>query len=117
MAPTAIDAVPGATVIEVSVGGGAATVSCAAPLILCDCVEVAVIVIGPPARIPVATPVELIVATAVFAELQFTVTGPVELSEKWPVATNVCVAPTRIDAVRGATVIEVSVGAAAVTVS
>jgi hypothetical protein len=52
-----------------------------------------------------------------FDEVQFTVTGPDEPSEKWPVAVNVCVALTAIDAVGGATVMEVSVGGAAVTVS
>ena len=53
------------------------------------CVEVAVIVIGPPAATPEAMPAAVIVATAVFEEFQFTVMGPVELSEKCPVATNV----------------------------
>ena len=87
------------------------------PLIVGVCVEVAVIVMGPPAVTPVATPVALIVATAVFDDIQFTATGPVELSEKWPVATKVWVAPTVIDAGVGATVIDVSVGAVDVTVS
>ena len=66
---------------------------------------------------PVATPVALIVAMAVFDDIQFTVTGAVELSEKWPVAMNVWVAPTVIEAGVGATVIETNVGAAAVTVN
>ena len=66
---------------------------------------------------PVATPAALIVAMAVFDDIQFTATAPVELSEKWPVATNDWVAPTVIEADVGATVIEVSVGAAAVTVN
>ena len=85
------------------------------PLIVGVCVEVAVIVMGPPAITPVATPAALIVATAGFDDIQFTATGPVELSEKWPVAVNVCVAPAAIDAVAGATVIEVNIGGAAVT--
>ena len=55
----------------------------------CDCVEVAVIVMGPPAVSAEATPFGLIVAMAVFDEDQLTVTGSDELSEKWPVATNV----------------------------
>ena len=103
----------GVTAIEVS--AAPVTVSCAVPLIFCDCVEVAVIVMGPPARTPVTTPLALIVATAVFDDIQFTVTGPVELSEKWPVAVNVCVAPVAIDDVAGATVIEINIGGAAVT--
>jgi len=81
------------------------------------CVEVAVMVIGPPAETPDARPAALMVAMAMFEEVQFTVTAPDEPSEKCPVAVNVCVAPTAIDIVSGATVIEVSVGAAAVTVS
>jgi hypothetical protein len=76
----------GVTAIETSVAP--MTVSCAVPLIFCDCVDVAVIVAGPPGEIPNAVPEELIVATAVFDEVQFTVTGAVEPSEKWPVAVN-----------------------------
>ena len=72
---------------------------------------------GPPADTPEATPAGLIVAIAMFDEVQFTAIGPDEPSEKWPVAVKVCVALTAIDAVGGATVTEVSVGGAAVTVS
>ena len=75
------------------------------------------ILIGPPAVTPVATPAALTVATALLDEDQFTVTEPVEPSEKCPVAAKGCVAPTAIEAVSGATVIEVSVGGVAVTVS
>jgi hypothetical protein len=82
VAPIAIDAEGGATVIEVSVGGAAVIVSCAVPLMLGVCVEVAVIVIGPPAATPVATPDALIVATPVFDEPQFTATALDEPSEK-----------------------------------
>lgn len=103
----------GVTAIEVS--AAPVTVSCADPLIFCDCVEVAVIVMGPPAESAEATPDELIVAMAVFDDIQFSVTGPVELSEKCPVAVKVCVAPIAIVAVVGATVIEVKIGGAAVT--
>ena len=63
------------------------------------------IVIGPPALTPVATPELLIVATAVFAELQFTLTGPLVPSEKCPVAANGCVNPADTLAGVGATVI------------
>src|SRR5271167_3854174 len=117
VAPVAMEAVGGATVIEVNVGGAGVTVNCAVPLIDGTCVEVAVIVMGPPAVTPDATPAVLIVAMDVFEELQFTLTGEDELSEKCPVAANCCVAPTATEAVVGATVIEVSVGAAAVTVN
>ena len=65
------------------------TVSCAVPLILGVCVEVALMVIGPPAETPDATPAALIVAIALFEEVQFTVTVPEDPSEKCPVAVNV----------------------------
>lgn len=62
---------------------GAVTVNCAVPLIVVVCVEVAVIVIGPPADTPVATPVAaLIVAIPVLPDDHVTVTGPVDPSEK-----------------------------------
>jgi hypothetical protein len=82
-----------------------------------DCVEVAVMVMGPPAETPEATPAALMVAMARLDEPQFTVTEPDEPSEKWPVAVNGWVALTATDAVGGATVIDVRVGGAAVTVS
>ena len=85
----AIDPVSGATVIELSVGAVAVTVSCAVPWILGVCVEVAVMVIGPPAETPDASPAALIVTTALFEEVQFTVTAPDDPSEKCPVAVNV----------------------------
>jgi hypothetical protein len=85
----AIDIVSGATVIEVSVGAVVVTVSCAVPWMLGDCVEVAVMVIGPPAETPEARPAALIVAMAMFEEVQFTVTAPEDPSEKCPVAVNV----------------------------
>jgi len=68
-------------------------------------VEVAVIVVGPPTLTPVATPEAFIVAIAVFAELQFTLTAPVVPFEKWPVAVNGCVNPAATLAEAGATVI------------
>jgi hypothetical protein len=52
------------------------------PLIAPLIVEVAVIVIGPPAPTPVATPEVLIVAIAVFDELQVTLTALLVPSEK-----------------------------------
>jgi hypothetical protein len=52
-------------------------------------VEVAVMVIGPPAETPDATPAALIVAMATFEEVQLTVTAPEDPSEKCPVAVNV----------------------------
>jgi len=62
---------------------GAVIVNCAVPLIVVVCVEVAVIVTGPPAVTPVATPVvALIVAIAVLPDDHVTVTGPVDPSEK-----------------------------------
>ena len=72
--------------------------------------------IGPPAETPDASPAALIVAIPVFDEPHVTVTAPDDPSEKCPVAENCCVAPTATDAVGGATVIEVRVGAVAVTV-
>jgi uncharacterized membrane protein len=85
----AIDIVSGATVIEVSVGAVAVTVSWAVPWMLGVCVEVAVMVIGPPAETPDARPAALIVAMATFEEVQLTVTAPEDPSEKCPVAVNV----------------------------
>jgi hypothetical protein len=53
------------------------------PLIVVVSVDVAVIVTGPPAVTPVATPVAgLIVAIAVLLEDHVTTTGPVDPSEK-----------------------------------
>jgi len=103
----------GATVIVCNVA--AVTVSCAVPLIAALAVEVAVMVTGPPAFTPVATPEALIVAMAVFDDVQFTPTAPVVPSEKWPVAVNGCVSPAATLVEAGATVIVCSV--AAVTVS
>ena len=111
--PAATLADVGATVIVCR--AAPVTVSCAVPLIAPLVVEVAVIVMGPPAVTPVATPEALIVAMPVLDELQFTLTGLVVPSEKWPVAVNGCVRPavTLVDA--GATVMLCST--AAVTVS
>jgi hypothetical protein len=81
--PTTTVAFAGVTAIDTRVGCGGVTVNCAVPMIPAVCVELAVIVIGPPAATPVATPVfALIVAMAVFPEDQVTVTGPVDPSEK-----------------------------------
>ena len=80
MSPAETVAEVGATVIDWSVA--AVTVSCAVPEMLPFVVEVAVMVTGPPAFTPVATPEALIVAMAVFDEVQFTLTGPVVPSEK-----------------------------------
>jgi hypothetical protein len=77
-------------------------------LMLVNCVDVAVMLIGPPAETPIAVPTALIVATALFDEVQVTVTAADEPSEKWPVAVNDCVASTAIDADGGATVIDMS---------
>ena len=60
---------------------GPVTVSCDVPKMLLE-VEVAVMVTGPPAFTPVATPEVLIVAMAVLDESQLTLTAPVEPSEK-----------------------------------
>ena len=103
VSPFAIVGFAGNTEIDCSTA--AVTVNCAVPLIAAFVVEVAVIVIGPPAPTPVATPELLIVAIAVFAELQFTLTGPLVPSEKWPVAVNGCVNPVATLADAGATVI------------
>jgi hypothetical protein len=105
----------GVTAIDTSVGATAVTVSCAVPLIAPFVVDVAVIVIGPPAVTPVATPEALIVAMPVLDELQLTLTAAVLPSEKCPVAVKGCVSPAVTLAEVGATVIVCR--AAAVTVS
>lgn len=80
--PTTNVGFAGVTAIETSTTG-AVTVNCAVPLIVVVCVEVAVIVTGPPAATPVATPdAALMVATAVLAEDHVTATGAVDPSEK-----------------------------------
>jgi hypothetical protein len=50
-------------------------------------------------------------------EVHFTLTGPVEPSEKWPVAVNGCVSPAETLDDVGATVIDCSTGTTAVLVS
>jgi hypothetical protein len=102
----------GETMIVCKTGPAGVTVSCAVPLIAAFVVDVAVIVIGPPAATPVATPELLIVAIAVFAELQFTLTAPLVPSEKWPVAVNGCVSPSGTDGFIGAIVMLCSEGEA-----
>src|ERR1700730_7048491 len=92
------------------------TVNCAVPKMLPLVVEVAVMVIGPPAFTPVATPEASTVAMVVSEEVHFTLTGPVEPSEKWPVAENGCVSPAETLVVVGATVMDCSVGTTAVFV-
>ena len=66
-----------------------------------------------PAAIAVASPVALIVATAVFEEVHVTwlVMFCVVVFEYVPVAVNCCVAPVAIDGFVGVTAIEVNVGA------
>ena len=63
-----------------------------------------------PAATPVAKPPLVIVATAVFVDVQVTalVRFKVPLSLKSPVAVNCCVAPLAIEALAGVTVIETS---------
>jgi hypothetical protein len=107
--PTTTVGFAGVTAMETSTTGPV-TVNCEVPFIAGVCVEVAVIVTGPPAVTPVATPVAaLIVAIAVFPEDHVTATGPVDPSEKCPVAVNACVTPATMEAVAGATVMDCSV--------
>jgi hypothetical protein len=107
--PTTTVGFTGVTAMDTSTGA-AVTVNCAVPLIVVVCVEVAVIVIGPPAVMPDATPVvALIVAIVVLPDDHVTVTGPVDPSEKWPVAVNACVVPATMEGVGGATVMDCSV--------
>jgi len=113
VSPAATLAEVGATVMVCKVA--VVTVSCAVPLIAPLVVDVAVMVIGPPAVTPVATPEVLIVAIPVFDDDQFTLTTPVVPSEKCPVAVNGCVNPAETVADVGATVIVCR--PAAVTVS
>jgi hypothetical protein len=108
-------AVAGAIVIELSVGGVPPTVKVAVPLIE---PEVAVMVTVPAAT-PLAIPLPLIVAKAVFDELHVTL-----LVRFWllpslysPVAANPCVPFTAILAVPGDTEMDVSVFVPPVTVN
>ena len=64
-----------------------------------------------PVPAEVATPAELMMATAGLDEVHVTklVKVCVVPSLKWPTATNPCVAPTRIVGLAGVTAIDVSV--------
>jgi len=99
----------GVMLIVCNVGPAADTVSSAVPLMAAFVVDVALIVTGPPAATPVATPDALIVAIAVFDDDQFTLTAPVVPSEKCPVAPNGTVPPAATPAAVGDTLIDTNV--------
>lgn len=105
----------GVTAIDFRTGATVVTVSVAVPL---TPLREAVMAVEPVAT-AVAIPEELIVATAVFAEVQAAVvlTFPVEPSLYVAVAVNCCVAPVVRDADAGVIAMEERVGAAGVTVS
>ena len=107
VAPTAIDAVEGATVTVVTTGGGKVTVTLEVPDFPA---HVAVIVAEPPAM-PVTTPLEFTVAAAGLlvdhAMVCPVITFP---CASLTVAASATVAPTAIDAVEGATVTVVTTG-------
>src|SRR5512138_655920 len=100
----------------VRTGAAAVTVRAAEPLIA---PLVAVTLTGPPAATPVARPVVLTVATAVLAEAQAKVGWGFRATPNWSraVAMNCAVAPAAMEAVAGATVMEVRTGGAEVTVT
>jgi len=113
--PLAMEGLAGVTAMETKVA--AVTVSCAVPDLLV-LGSVAVMVIGPPAAAPVATPVfRPTVAVLVSDEVQFTdaVRFWVLLSVYIPVAVNACVRPLAMEGLAGVTAMETK--AAAVTVS
>jgi hypothetical protein len=97
----------GVTAIDFRTGATVATVSVAVPL---TPLRVAVMALEPAAT-AVASPEELIVATAVFAEVQVAVvpTFPVEPSLYVAIAVNCWVAPTAMLAVLGDAEIVLSV--------
>ena len=107
VAPTAIIALGGDTTIDVTVAATGVTVSVAMPLIP-DRVAVTAVV---PEAIPLANPVELIVATDWLASDQVAVelTSAVEPSLYFAVAWNCWVVPADMSAVPGDTAIDVSV--------
>src|ERR1700737_387443 len=100
--PLAIDGFTGVTAIETRFAG--VTVSVVVPLIE----PKAAVIVEEPAPTPVASPVLLIVAAAIFDELHTTefVMSFVELSEYVPVALNCTVAPLVMDGLTGVTAME-----------
>jgi len=79
--PTTTVGFAGVTAMDTS--AGAVTVNCAVPPIVVVCVDVAVIVTGPPAVTPVAKPVAaLTVAIPVLPDDHVTVTAPLDPSAK-----------------------------------
>jgi hypothetical protein len=113
VAPTAILGLAGEIAIDFSVAVETVIVAVALTPF-----NEAVTVVEPPAT-PVATPLELMVATAVSAmdHVACELTFPVEPSLYVPVAVNCCVVPTDTVAVAGVIAIDFSVAVAAGTVS
>jgi hypothetical protein len=115
VAPAATLALGGETAIDVTVFVAAGTVSVAIPAMP---LTEAVMVVEP-AAIAVASPAELIVATAAFAAVQLAiaVTLAVEPSLYVAIAVNCCVPPAATLALGGESVMDESVFVAAGTVS
>jgi hypothetical protein len=108
--PTAMLGLAGVTVIETSVAE--LTVNDEVPL---TDPEVAVMV-AVPAPTPAASPLELMLATELEDELQFSdVSSCVLPSSKLPIALNCCSVPAAMVRIAGVTVIEVKCAATTVT--
>jgi hypothetical protein len=108
--PSAIEAVPGVTVINVSADG--VTVRVPEPVIPLE----AAVMFATPKPVLVVRPAEFTVAAVVSLEVQLAmpVKSCVLPSEYVPMAANCCFVPNAIDMFGGETAIEVS--AAAVTI-
>ena len=113
MKPIGIEAVNGATVMELNVA--AVTVKVAEP----DLPPDVAVIVAVPADTPVASPGDTTVATAMGSEVHVTVLLMLALvpSEKLPVATKVCVPPICTVGAKGATVMELNVAAVTVKVA
>ena len=109
--PSSIGMVGGATEMEVKVGGGGGAVTVNAPMLLVIPSWEAVMFVVP-AKTPLAPPDALIVATALLelAHVAVVVRGVVLPSLNVPVAVKGWVCPSSIEALRGATAMEVNVG-------
>lgn len=107
VAPTATDAVGGATVTLVRTGGAAVTAMLAVPVFPDD----AALMVAEPAATPLTTPLELTVAAAELFDDHVTV-WPVITFPDWSltVAANGCAAPTSRDAMDGETPTLVTTG-------
>lgn len=109
--PLAREGLAGVTAMDTRVAG--LTVKVVVPETAPAAVETVAVIVVVPTAVPVASPLLLIVATAVFDERQEAdrVRSCVELSEKFPVAVNCCFVPLAMIGSAGVIVTDWSVAA------